>query len=133
MEDVYRTLNKASTVQDVSTTVRSCLVGLLSLMVLSRLPENSDFNVTREKIPHAERRRDSLCNGPHGRSPLSFGMNAWIYPNGGVDPAARAPVAAGSRRGTAAAFCRFPTNLAPKVCVMTALGPLRTIEQDRRR
>lgn len=30
-------------------------------------------------------------------------------------------------------FCWFPTNLGPKVCAMSVLGPLRTIEQDRRR
>jgi hypothetical protein len=36
MQDVYRTLNKASTVQYVSTTVRFCLVGLLLLLVFSR-------------------------------------------------------------------------------------------------
>ena len=48
--------------------------------------------------------------------------------------AARHDVAAGGGgRLRAGAFCRFPTNLAPKVCAMTALGPLRTIEQDRRR
>src|ERR1700744_3751146 len=98
MQDVYRTLNKASTVQDVSTTMRSCLVGLLLLV------------------------------GRMRRSTQSFGIKIWIYPNEGVGSAARPRLPrrdrGGGRRG---AFCRFPTNLAPKVCVMTALGPLRTI------
>jgi hypothetical protein len=31
------------------------------------------------------------------------------------------------------AICWFPTNLASQLCGMPAIGPVRTIEQDRRR